>query len=121
MNRRIENSFERLGPVAGQVEVDYAVWYATGDTAQFWGTNLDRFPISPQFQRKRRNALCVERIFPLPKPIRDNLVDLYCRKNGCESARSYQANKALGVDSSPGILSAKLQFASRSDSFSKLD
>ncbi|KAK3081002.1 hypothetical protein LTS18_011131 [Coniosporium uncinatum] len=42
MNRRIESSFEMLGPIAGQTEVPRAVWYATSDTDNFWNENSDR-------------------------------------------------------------------------------
>lgn len=93
MNRRIENSFEQLGPLAGQVEVPRAVWYATDTTNDFWDANLDRFPFTDEFKRQRRHVLCIERIFPLPKPTRDSLVDIYCPEHGRESAKSHAANK----------------------------
>lgn len=93
MNRRIENSFGQLGPLAGQVEVPRAVWYAKSTTAEFWAENLDRFPFTSEFQRRRRDVLCIERIFPLPKPTRDSLVDLYCPEIGREAAKIHAANK----------------------------
>ena len=35
INRRIEDSFEQLGPLAGQVEVLRAFWYAQESTNEF--------------------------------------------------------------------------------------
>ena len=96
MNRRIEYNFEQLGPLAGQIEVPravLAVWYAKAATANFWDANIDRFPFTNEFERRRRDVLCIERIFPLPKPTRDSLVDLYCPENGREGAKSHAANK----------------------------
>lgn len=49
MNRRIEDSFASLGPIAGQVEVPRAVWYATASTKEFWDEHIDRFPSTPTF------------------------------------------------------------------------
>ncbi|KAL8689393.1 MAG: hypothetical protein Q9218_004930 [Villophora microphyllina] len=93
MNRRIEASFDHLGSLAGQVDIPRAIWYAQANTSDFWNENLDRFAWSYQFERKPRDILCVERIFPLPKPTRDRLVDLYCPPAGREAAKKYQANK----------------------------
>ena len=45
------------------------------------------------FPRQRRDILCIERIFPLPKPIRERLVDLYCHEKGRESAKDNAANR----------------------------
>lgn len=45
------------------------------------------------FPRQRRDILCIERIFPLPKPIRERLVDLYCHEKGRESAKDNAANQ----------------------------
>lgn len=93
MNRRIEESFEQLGPLAGQVEIPRAVWYAKSTTDDFWNQNLDRFPWSNEFPCRPRDVLCVERIFPLPKPTRDGLIELYCPPNGREMAKAHPANK----------------------------
>ena len=93
MNRRIENSFEQLGPLAGQVEIPRAAWYAKASTAEFWDANIDRFPFTDMFPRQRRDILCTERIFPLPKPTRDRLVDLFCHEKGRESAKNNTANQ----------------------------
>ena len=93
MNRRIEHSFEQLGPLAGQVEVPRAVWYAQARTAEFWDANIDRFPFTDVFLHQRRDILCIDRIFALPKPTRDRLVDLYCHEKGRESAKENAANR----------------------------
>ena len=93
MNRRIEHSFKQLGPLAGQVEIPRAVWYAQASTAEFWDTNIDRFPFTDVFPHQRRDILCIERIFPLPKPTRERLVDLYCHEKGRESAKENAANR----------------------------
>ena len=37
--------------------------------------------------------MCIERIFPLPKPTRDALIDLYCPGIGREAAGTNAANK----------------------------
>ncbi|KAK1776471.1 hypothetical protein QBC45DRAFT_471805 [Copromyces sp. CBS 386.78] len=41
----------------------------------FWGSNLDRFPATPEFPRIPRHILCMERIFPLPTPVRNALIE----------------------------------------------
>lgn len=87
MNRRVENSFEQLGSLAGQVEIPHAVWYAQASDGAFWDENLDRF------SRRPRDVLCIERIFPLPKPTRDSLVELYCPEKGRQAAKEHSANK----------------------------
>ncbi|OAA73480.1 hypothetical protein ISF_00381 [Cordyceps fumosorosea ARSEF 2679] len=48
------------------------------DRGFFWYENLHRFPNTEQFPRQPRNILCLERIFPLPKPTREALIDKYC-------------------------------------------
>ena len=93
INRMIEASFEQLGLLAGQAEVPRAVWYATPATNEFWDLNIDRFPYTTEFQRRPRAALCTERIFPLPAPIREALISLYCPQHAQESAKMYPANK----------------------------
>ena len=92
ITRRIENSFEMLGPLAGQVETPRAFWYAQESTNEFWDASIDRFPFTDVFPLWRRDVLCLERIFPLPKPTRDCLVDLYCHEAGRESAKANAAN-----------------------------
>ncbi|KAL8662349.1 MAG: hypothetical protein Q9202_004807 [Teloschistes flavicans] len=93
MARRIVASFDHLGEHSGEVVIPRAIWYAQAETKDFWDENLDKFAWSPQFGRKRRDVLCVERIFPLPKPTRDRLIELYCPPAGREAAKNYQANK----------------------------
>lgn len=93
MNRRIENSFKQLRPLAGQVEITRAIWYAESSTGDFWDANIDYFPWTQEFPRRPRDVLCIERIFHLPKPTRDGLIDLYCPQTGRETAKLFPANK----------------------------
>ena len=92
MNRYIVNSFGQVGRLAEQVEIPPAAWYAQASTAEFWDANIDLVPFTDMFPRQRRDILCIERIFPLPKPTRDRLVDLFCHEKGRESAKNNAAN-----------------------------
>ncbi|KAL9601086.1 MAG: hypothetical protein Q9219_002796 [cf. Caloplaca sp. 3 TL-2023] len=93
MNRRISDSFENSGSLAKLVDVPRAFWYAQSTTTAFWDDNIDRFPWTISFERRRRDVLCTERIFPLPKPTRERLIDLFCPPHIQESAKSHLANQ----------------------------
>lgn len=93
MTQWIENSFDQLGPRAGQVLIPHSPWYAQAHTAGFWNDELDRFALTDQFQRRPRDVMCVERILPLPKPTRERLIDLYCPEKHREAAKSYGPNE----------------------------
>lgn len=93
MNRRIEQSFNKLGSAAGEALVPRAIWYAQPSTASFWDVNIDRFEYTDAFPAMRRDVICFERIFPLAKPIRESLIDHFWPENLRDSAKVYEANK----------------------------
>lgn len=95
IQRRVEESFATLRGMSGQCEVPKAIWFASPSTNAFWTENLNRFPDSAQFPRRPRDTLCLERIFPLPKPIRDILINLYC---GTGSPREESMKAAARAD-----------------------
>ncbi|KXX76562.1 hypothetical protein MMYC01_206643 [Madurella mycetomatis] len=90
---RVYRSFKSLPYTAFQVEIPRCFWYATPSTAAFWNDYLQRFPDLPQFPRLPRHALCMERIFPLPRAIRHALVDKYCPPQARQSMKENQSNK----------------------------
>lgn len=85
MNLRVQGSFDELGSISGQVEIPRALWFAN-ETSQFWQQNTSLFPDSPTFPRRPRKVLCMERIFPLPEPIRHAIIDVYCATNNVNAA-----------------------------------
>lgn len=93
IHHRVKASFETLPYVDGQVEIPECFWYATSDSTAFWDENLDNFPFTQQFPKQRKHVLCMERIFPLPRPIRLALIDKYCPSHGRDTAKSNEANK----------------------------
>jgi hypothetical protein len=46
----------------------------------------------PDFERPT-NVLITQRIFPLHRPIRNSLIELYCRENSRDEAKNHEANK----------------------------
>ncbi|KAL2878469.1 hypothetical protein SGCOL_006179 [Colletotrichum sp. CLE4] len=97
MHKRIETAFNSLKFYPGQVEVPKCFWFATPTTQSFWGDNLDLFPNTAEFLREPRHILCMERIFPLPKPVRHILIEKFCPPQGGEQLMKSEANKACLV------------------------
>lgn len=93
MHKRIESSFQQLPHFDERVEIPRCFWYATPDTKSFWDKNVNYFPFTPNFPRKERHVLCMERILPLPRPIRYALIDKYCPKAGSQKMKVDVANK----------------------------
>lgn len=92
MHLRIQQSFDLLGTLSGQVEVPRVAWFANKNSS-FWDDNLELFPEDPSFSRRARDILCMERIFPLPEPIRHALIDLFCNPAHATAAKTHPANK----------------------------
>ncbi|RAL17411.1 zinc finger protein [Aspergillus homomorphus CBS 101889] len=92
MHLRIQESFDRVGYETGGLEIPRAAWFANKES-DFWSDNLSLFPDDPTFPRRPREILCMERIFPLPQPIRDALIDLFCNPNHVTAAKSSTSNK----------------------------
>ncbi|KXH62905.1 hypothetical protein CNYM01_01973 [Colletotrichum nymphaeae SA-01] len=93
MHKRIETAFNSLKFYPGQVEIPRCSWFATLTTKSFWGENLDLFPDISGFPREPNHILCMERIFPLPKPVRHCLIEKFCPPQGREQLMKSEANK----------------------------
>ncbi|KAK2591965.1 hypothetical protein QQS21_010337 [Conoideocrella luteorostrata] len=93
MHQRVKISFESLPYVDGQVEIPECFWYATSNSTAFWDDHINLFAFSPQFPKQRREVLCMERIFPLPRPVRYSLIEKYCPPQGRSMAKTNEANK----------------------------
>ncbi|RAH64703.1 zinc finger protein [Aspergillus aculeatinus CBS 121060] len=78
MHLRIQDSFDQLGYDTYGLEIP---------------RNLHLFPDDSTFPRRPREILCMERIFPLPQPIRHALIDLFCNPNHINAAKNSSANK----------------------------
>lgn len=76
MHVRVQDSFDKLGNLSGLVEIPRCAWFASPES-EFWSDNLDLFPSTQEFPRKPRQVLCMERIFPLPQPVRETLIDIF--------------------------------------------
>lgn len=93
MHARVQDSFQTLPYFDGQVEIPRCFWYSNPESEAFWNENLDRFPDTPAFPRKKRHIFCMERIFPLPRPVRHALIGMFCPPAGRETVMQDQANK----------------------------
>ena len=60
------------------VKIPEMFWFANEKTSGFWDENLTKFPFTDAFPEKARNALCMERVLPLSRPLRHLLIDRYC-------------------------------------------
>ncbi|KAL2787102.1 hypothetical protein BJX66DRAFT_341572 [Aspergillus keveii] len=92
MHLKIQDSFDRVGSAVVQVEIPRVAWYAS-KTSEFWASNLELFPETSTFPRMPREVFCMERILPLPAPIRESLIDLFCPDNKKHLAKVDRANK----------------------------
>ena len=89
---RIQESLDTLGTLSGQVEVPRVAWFAN-EASKFWDDNLEFFPDDPTFPRRPREILCMERVFPLPEPVRHALIDMFCNPTNSTAAKAHPANK----------------------------
>lgn len=92
MNLRIQESFDQLGDIGGQIEIPRVLWFAN-ESSEFWKENRHLFPENSAFPRGPQEVLCMDRIFPLHESIRHNLIELYCPSNKIDIAKTDQANK----------------------------
>lgn len=92
MHLRIQQTLDSLGSIAGQAEVPRAAWFANKDS-EFWDENLEMFPVDATFPSRRRNVFCMERVYPLPEPIRHALIDLFCSPNHVQEIKKSISNK----------------------------
>lgn len=61
------------------------------DDPSWWTENGGKFPAN--HRTIDTPVLCLERIFPLPKPIREDLIDLFCPEQGRAEAKKAVGNK----------------------------
>ncbi|EGD88284.2 hypothetical protein H113_04803 [Trichophyton rubrum MR1459] len=92
MHLRVQNSFDQLGSICGRVELPRVAWFAN-KTSEFWNDNLHLFPDEPTFRREPRDVLCMERILPLPEPVRNAMIGAYCLPHNIENAKRDPKNK----------------------------
>lgn len=92
MHMRIQRSFDQLAAVLTTVEIPRVAWFAN-PSSDFWPPNLELFPDLPTFPRKPRDIMCMDRIYPLPAPIRELLIDLFCPSERSQMAKADPANK----------------------------
>ncbi|KAI3546906.1 hypothetical protein CSPX01_04148 [Colletotrichum filicis] len=93
MHKRIETAFNSLKFYPGQVEIPKCFWFATPTSHSFWEENLELFPDISGFPREPNHILCMERIFPLPKPVRHCLIEKFCPPQRREQLMKSEANK----------------------------
>ncbi|KAK4891105.1 hypothetical protein LTR27_010312 [Elasticomyces elasticus] len=74
-----------------EVTVPRAYFFATKKTTEFWDENKDMFDWSdlPEVGQ----AFCMERIFPVPNPLRQLLIDRFCKPELRAAARADPKNK----------------------------
>lgn len=77
MHKTVSEAFERV-TFAGfdcQIRVPRCYQYVSSNDVTWWNANIDRFPAT---YRHRVNVLISERILPVPRRLRDALINLYC-------------------------------------------
>ncbi|KAL2828602.1 hypothetical protein BJY01DRAFT_255283, partial [Aspergillus pseudoustus] len=92
MHLRIQQSFDELGSLLVQVEIPRVAWFAN-ETSEFWQDHLELFPDTSTFPRKARQIFCMERILPLPAPVRESLIELFCPQGRKQMAKADISNK----------------------------
>ncbi|RAK96769.1 zinc finger protein [Aspergillus ibericus CBS 121593] len=92
MHLRIQQSFDKLGEIPGLVEIPRVAWFADKDS-EFWPENLHLFPNETGFPRQAREVMCMERVFPLPQPVRNALIELFCNPINAPAAKNDPLNK----------------------------
>ncbi|KAK3364171.1 hypothetical protein B0T25DRAFT_445778 [Lasiosphaeria hispida] len=90
---RVYESFKAMPPVNEQVVIPRCFFYTNPDDEAFWTQNLKWFPNLPLFPQVTHHVLYMERVFPLPLPIRNALISKFCPPMYQQSAKKYEANK----------------------------
>ncbi|KAK5727775.1 hypothetical protein LTR17_012433 [Elasticomyces elasticus] len=74
-----------------EVSIPRAYFFATKASTGFWNENKDKFDWEglPSLGQ----ALCMERIFPVPNPLRELLIDKFCKPELREAAKAAPKNK----------------------------
>ncbi|KAK5166078.1 uncharacterized protein LTR77_008339 [Saxophila tyrrhenica] len=93
---KIGEAFDRIAKISKMelgVQVPRAHWIATPDDKSFWEPNLDRFEWSKEFPKQSRDVLCMERIFPMPQPVRSAIIDYFCQWEIRQAAKDDLANR----------------------------
>lgn len=93
IHTKVQEAFDKASSLFSiDIEIPKMLWFANEKTSDFWDENLDKFPFTDTFPKKVRNALCMERVLPLPQPLRHHLIDRYCPRNK-EGAKLYAPNR----------------------------
>lgn len=89
MHTKVAESFDKMKFPIG-VHVPGVEYFVSREDDEWWFHNLNRFPVD---YRMRTPLLGSQRILPLPKPIRESLVDTYCPKKIAAQVKADPANK----------------------------
>ncbi len=74
MHKTVQESFDQLSNLNINIKVPRCYGYINTSNDHFWANNHSRFP---ETYRAAGNLLIAERIPPLPRPVRNALIDLY--------------------------------------------
>lgn len=93
IHTKVQEAFSKANSLFNvNVKIPKMFWFANEKTSRFWDENLAKFPFTDTFPKKARDALCMERILPLPQPLRHHLIDRYCPRDK-EGANLYVPNR----------------------------
>ncbi|KAF2184861.1 hypothetical protein K469DRAFT_578637, partial [Zopfia rhizophila CBS 207.26] len=93
IHTKVQEAFGKAGSLVNvDVEIPKMFWFANEKTSKFWDENLDKFPFTNTFPKKARDALCMERVLPLPQPLCHHLIDRYCPRDK-EGAKLHALNR----------------------------
>jgi len=90
MHTRIVNGFSGLEQLK-DLHIPRVFYFVNSNDEEWWMEHEGKFPAEPQ--ENHHNVLCTERILPLPKVIRNTLIDEFCPDHLKEKARTEPSNK----------------------------
>lgn len=90
MHARVAEAFSNAPSIHG-LRIPNIYYYITASDEEWWAEQKDDFP--EEYGIEPRSVLCTERILPLPKQTRDNLINAFCPENIKDAARAAPANK----------------------------
>jgi len=94
MQVHIFEQFSRSQSLHGQEipRIPNPLYFVTPDTEEWWSANRGKFPKHMQ-EEERTPIICAERITPLPKSVREDLIDVFCPEEGRSGAKLAVGNK----------------------------
>ena len=82
-------------------------WFTTKDDKRWWDKHRPLFPRSRGLSAHPQDILCAERIWPIPKAIREALIEQWCPASLIEKAKADKLNQDCLIRLYLGMLTPK--------------